>query len=49
MKGRRVPAPGTACAGRAAGSRPSAPNRKVEDRADYGRAAGQFERRTDHD
>src|SRR5437763_11825771 len=28
---------------RAAGSRPSAPNCKVRDRADYGRAAGQFE------
>jgi hypothetical protein len=36
------------CATRAAGGRPSVPNREVEDRADYGRAAGQFERRTDH-
>jgi hypothetical protein len=33
------------------GGRKSAlrPNRTFEDRADYGRAAGQFERRTDHE
>ena len=49
MKGRAAPAVRTPGAGRAAGSRPSAPNREVEDRADDGRAAGQFERRTDHE
>ena len=46
MKGRAAAAVRAAGA-RAAGSRPSVPNREVEDRADYGRAAGQFERRTD--
>jgi hypothetical protein len=46
MKGRGSRDPD---AGREPGGRRSAsvPNRKVEDRADYGRATGQFERRTD--
>ena len=48
MKGRGRRGPDAGRASRAAGSRPSVPNREVEDRADYSRAAGQFERRTDH-
>ena len=42
MKGR-----GLGAGVRTGGGRPSVPNRKAEDRADYGRAIGQFERRTD--
>jgi hypothetical protein len=49
MKGRGAPTTRTARIREVAGSRSSVPNRKREDRADYGRAAGQFERRTDDD
>ena len=46
MKGRGGGDP-DGCDPSLAGSRSSVPNRRFEDRADYSRAAGQFERRTD--